>query len=265
MSEVVIRINDLGKRYSRNPVRSYIPNPTLREALSGLIDRSRRGVGNSGSQDTTFWALREVTFDVERGQTIGIIGSNGAGKSTLLKILARIILPNEGYAQVQGQAGSLLQIGLGFHPDLTGRENVYLNGAVLGMKRATVAERFDAIVDFSEIEDFIDTPVKRYSHGMYVRLAFAVAVHMEQDILLIDEVLAAGDLQFQQKSFEKIRAITSGGKSVLIVSHAMNKIRELADRAIWIDGGRIRSMGEADSICGEYEEASLKRSPPSAP
>jgi lipopolysaccharide transport system ATP-binding protein len=202
--------------------------------------------------DTRFWALQDVSFEVKRGEVVGIIGRNGAGKSTLLKILSRITKPTKGHATINGRVGSLLEVGTGFHSELTGRENIYLNAAILGMRRAEVERKFDEIVAFAEVEKFIDTPVKRYSSGMYVRLAFAVAAHMETEVLLVDEVLAVGDAQFQEKCFEKMRSIRNVGRTILFVSHNMSAIRQICQQGIELETGRIYAHGEIGSVVDAY-------------
>jgi lipopolysaccharide transport system ATP-binding protein len=200
-----------------------------------------------------FWALKDVTFDVHRGEVIGIIGRNGAGKSTLLKILSRITEPTEGSAKIRGRVASLLEVGTGFHPELTGRENVYLNGAILGMHRTEIARKFDEIVAFAETEKFLDTPVKYYSSGMYVRLAFAVAAHLEPEILIVDEVLAVGDQEFQKKCMGRIQQVASGdGRTVLFVSHNIGTVRKLCDRAVYLRGGKVMNIGPSEDIVAEY-------------
>jgi lipopolysaccharide transport system ATP-binding protein len=200
----------------------------------------------------TLWALKEVSFEIKHGEVLGIIGRNGAGKTTLLKILSHITEPTEGRAIIHGMVGSLLEVGTGFHPELTGRENIYLNGAILGMKRDAIKRRFDEIVAFAEVDQFIDTPVKRYSSGMYLRLAFAVAAHMEQEILLVDEVLAVGDAAFQKKCLWKIGEVSKIGRTVLFVSHNMTAIKSLCKRAIWLDKGWMIKFDEVNSTISEY-------------
>ncbi len=199
-----------------------------------------------------FWALRDVSFEVKRGEVVGIIGRNGAGKSTLLKILSRITEPTEGRVELDGRVASLLEVGTGFHPELTGRENIYLNGAILGMTRAEIRKKFDEIVAFAEVEKFLDTPVKRYSSGMYVRLAFAVAAHLEPEILIVDEVLAVGDAEFQMKCLGKMQAVSRTGRTVLFVSHNMAAIEALCDKAVYLSSGRVHGVGDVGQWVGEY-------------
>jgi lipopolysaccharide transport system ATP-binding protein len=203
------------------------------------------------------WALKDVSFEVKRGEVVGIIGRNGAGKSTLLKILSRITEPTEGYADIIGRVGSLLEVGTGFHPELTGRENIYLNGSILGMKRAEIERRFDEIVAFAEIERFIDTPVKYYSSGMYVRLAFAVAAHLEPEILLVDEVLAVGDAAFQKKCLGKMQEVGREGRTILFVSHNMTAVQNLCQRCVWLDSGRTSEDGPSGQVISSYLKTSF--------
>jgi lipopolysaccharide transport system ATP-binding protein len=253
VSEVVILAKDLCKRYSITGSR--LPYRTLREsvvsAANSALQRLRDSQSSSDKPDIV-QALEDVSFQVVCGEVVGIVGRNGAGKSTLLKILSRITRPTSGWAQVHGRVGSLLEVGTGFHPELTGRENIYLNGAILGMKRSEIARKFDEIVAFAEIEKFLDTPVKRYSSGMYTRLAFSVAAHLEPEILLVDEVLAVGDAAFQRKCIGKIGAVAKEGRTVLFVSHNLRAITGLCKRAIWIDQGRIRQNGPADCVVEQY-------------
>jgi lipopolysaccharide transport system ATP-binding protein len=227
--------------------------PTLRDALAAAamnpLARLRKAVRKSKE---TIWALNDINFEIQRGEVVGVIGRNGAGKSTLLKILARITEPTKGRIQLYGRIASLLEVGTGFHPELTGRENIFLNGAILGMRKAEIKRKFDEIVSFAEIEKFISTPVKHYSSGMYVRLAFAVAAHLEPDILVVDEVLAVGDLAFQQKCLGKMREVTNEGHTVLLVSHTMATIRRLCKKSIWLDGGRIRALGASEDVIQSY-------------
>jgi len=231
MSDIAIRVENLSKRYEIG--RAGTRHDTLRDALAGLFRGEDRG------RSEAFWALRDVSFEVKRGEVVGIIGRNGAGKSTLLKVLSQITEPTGGRAEIHGRVGSLLEVGTGFHPELTGRENIYLNGAILGMRREEIARKFDEIVAFSEIEKFLDTPVKRYSSGMYVRLAFAVAAHLEPEILLVDEVLAVGDAAFQKKALGKMGDVVNEGRTVLFVSHNMAAIRSLTSRALCIQRGEV--------------------------
>ena len=209
-------------------------------------------------EDELIWALRDVSFELGRGEVLGIIGRNGAGKSTLLKILSRITDPTEGYADVWGRLASLLEIGTGFHQDLTGRDNVYLNGAILGMRRTEISAKFDQIVDFAGVEKFIDTPVKRYSSGMYMRLAFAVAAHLDPDILVVDEVLSVGDAEFQAKSLGKMREVSGQGRTVLFVSHNMSAVRTLCDRAILLKEGRVAADGAVEAVVTQYLAEAVK-------
>ena len=216
----------------------------------------------AGDDVEEFWALKDVSFEVKRGEVVGIIGRNGAGKSTLLKILSRITEPSEGRVTIKGRVASLLEVGTGFHPELTGRENIYLNGAILGMSRAEIRRKFDEIVAFAEVEHFLDTPVKRYSSGMYVRLAFAVAAHLEPEILIVDEVLAVGDAEFQKKCLGKMDHVAKQGRTVILITHQMNQIRNLCDRCNWLDRGRVRASGPSLEVIGSYE-ASLVENVPS--
>ncbi len=204
------------------------------------------------------WALKDASFEVSPGEVVGVIGRNGAGKSTLLKILARVTKPTEGLAKVHGRLGSLLEVGTGFHSELNGRENVYLSGAILGMKKREIAQKFDEIVAFSEIEKFIDTPLKHYSSGMQMRLAFAVAAHLEPEILLVDEVLAVGDIAFQKKCLGKMSDVARGGRTILFVSHQLTQVRRLCERAIWIDAGKVHMNGPTGEVLGNYESAMSK-------
>jgi lipopolysaccharide transport system ATP-binding protein len=246
----IIRAEDLSKAYHLGGADgSY---STLRESLMATVrapfGRRRNGPG----EDQTVWALKHVSFEVLPGEVLGIIGRNGAGKSTLLKILSRITEPTTGRARIRGRVGSLLEVGTGFHPELTGRENIFLNGAVLGMKRGEVAQKFDEIVAFAEVERFMDTPVKHYSTGMYMRLAFAVAAFVEPEILLIDEVLAVGDAEFQKKCLRKMGDVSRDGRTILFVTHNMTAVKSLCSRTIWLDGGRIVNAGETEEVISDY-------------
>jgi lipopolysaccharide transport system ATP-binding protein len=223
---------------------------TLRDVLVSALQRF--GKQRSNDQNTTIWALKDVSFNIEQGQAVGIIGSNGAGKSTLLKVLSQITDPTTGRVELHGRVGSLLEVGTGFHPELTGRENIFLNGAILGMSRAEIRHKFDEIVAFAEVEKFIDTPVKRYSSGMYVRLAFAVAAHLEPEILLVDEVLAVGDAAFQKKCLGKMGDVAKGGRTVLFVSHNMAAVAQLCQKAVWLEGGRIRQIDSSEKVVKDY-------------
>jgi lipopolysaccharide transport system ATP-binding protein len=255
MSSVVIRAEGLGKRY----LIGHQAEPERYTALRDVITRGARGLARSaadmirgrqlvaGDAVEEFWALRDVSFEVKRGEVVGIIGRNGAGKSTLLKILSRITEPSSGRVTIKGRVASLLEVGTGFHPELTGRENIYLNGAILGMTRAEIRGKFDEIVAFAEVEKFLDTPVKRYSSGMYVRLAFAVAAHLEPEILVVDEVLAVGDAEFQRKCLGKMGEIARGGRTVLFVSHNTRSIVQLCDRGLLLASGNLDFDGSASS------------------
>lgn len=250
----IIKVDALSKQYRLGTQKE--PYSTLRESIAGTFrlpfEFFRR---NGHSERNAIWALKDVTFDVKPGEIVGLIGKNGAGKSTLLKILSRITEPTEGYAEVFGRVGSLLEVGTGFHPELTGRENIFLNGAILGMQRSDIRRRFDEIVAFAELEKFIDTPVKYFSSGMYVRLAFAVAAHLEPAILIIDEVLAVGDANFQRKCLGKMSDTVREGRTVLFVSHQLNQIRRLCSKAIWIDHGRISKSGSTEAVVAAYESS----------
>src|SRR5256884_4446960 len=253
--DVAIRCQGLGKQYRLGPRQRY---RALRDTLPALALapfrglRSAIGFGRPTAQGATLWALRDVSFEVSAGEIVGIIGANGAGKSTLLKILSRITAPTEGQAEIHGRVGSLLEVGTGFHPELTGRENVYLNGAILGMRKAEIEAKFDEIVAFAEVERFVDAPVKHYSSGMYVRLAFAVAAHLDPEILLVDEVLAVGDARFQQKCMGRIGEIGRSGRTVLFVSHNMNAVAKLTTSALYLDGGRLAAQGPTNAGVQQY-------------
>jgi lipopolysaccharide transport system ATP-binding protein len=251
---IAIRVQGLGKKYTLcGPRERY---PTFRDAIVNTVKAPFRRFSPYASSGE-FWALKNVSFDVNQGEVLGIIGRNGAGKSTLLKILSRITSPTEGIADMYGRVGSLLEIGTGFHPELSGRENILLSGSILGMKRREIDAKFDEIVKFSEIEQFLDTPVKRYSSGMYVRLAFAVAAHLEPEILLVDEVLAVGDMSFQKKCLGKMGEIGKEGRTVLFVSHNMAAVSQLCQRAILIEGGRVKADGIPGSTIDTYLQDSL--------
>jgi lipopolysaccharide transport system ATP-binding protein len=254
VADTVITVEGLGKQYRIGAVKDA--NPTLRDAIAGAavapLRRLRHRGASTGGRTEVMWALRDVSFDVQSGDRVGVIGRNGAGKSTLLKVLTRITQPTEGRVELTGSVGSLLEVGTGFHPELTGRENISLNGAIIGMRRAEVRAKFDDIVEFAEIGKYIDTPVKRYSSGMYVRLAFAVAAHLEPEILIVDEVLAVGDLEFQKKCLGRMGDVAREGRTVLFVSHNMGAISSLCSRALLLDGGRLVASGPTSDVVGEY-------------
>jgi lipopolysaccharide transport system ATP-binding protein len=260
MSEYAISCRNVSKRYrigQREPYR------TIRDTITNTVSSPFRflrslseGKASTNGQhaDSTFWALNDISFDVRQGEVIGIIGRNGAGKSTLLKILSRITRPTKGYIEIHGRVGSLLEVGTGFHPELTGRENIFLNGAMLGMKKAEIRRKFDEIVAFAEVEKFIETPVKRYSSGMYVRLAFGVAAHLEPEVLIVDEVLAVGDAQFQKKCLGKINDVAKHGRTVLFVSHNMDAVRKLCTRGILLEQGQMVDDGSSEQVIKKYIE-----------
>jgi lipopolysaccharide transport system ATP-binding protein len=247
MSQTVIRCEKIGKRYRLGVSKERYR--TLRETMTGLVKPSRWGSRTTASAPKQLWALKDVSLEIKRGEVLGIIGRNGSGKSTLLKVLSRITEPTAGFAEVRGRVGLLLEVGTGFHNELTGRENVYLSGAILGMKRGEIRQKFDQIVDFAEVTDFVDTPLKHYSTGMYLRLAFAVAAHLEPAILMVDEVLAVGDLAFQAKCLGKMQEVGNTGRTVIFVSHDLTAIARLAPRTILLQSGRVAHDGAtADAI-----------------
>ncbi len=264
MSQTVIQIEDLSKHYRLGVIggrrladdvnRVWAKLRSKPDPLS-KVDEETNHSGDSSTEE--LWALRQVSFDVKQGEAIGIIGRNGAGKSTLLKILSRITSPTSGEVRLKGRIASLLEVGTGFHPELTGRENVFLNGAILGMTKGEIRKRFDEIVDFSDVERFIDTPVKRYSSGMKVRLAFAVAAHLEAEILIVDEVLAVGDVEFQKKCLAKMGGVTSEGRTILFVSHNMVAVQTLCKSAVFLSDGRVTDTGNPSSIISKYLESSI--------
>ncbi|OBQ09599.1 MAG: ABC transporter ATP-binding protein [Anabaena sp. LE011-02] len=255
MSDTVIRVENLGKKYiighqqqeRYTALRDVITNKV--KSIGSLINPKEK-VGNPAFEE--FWALKDVSFDIKQGDRVGIIGRNGAGKSTLLKILSRITEPTKGSIKIKGRVASLLEVGTGFHPELTGRENIFLNGAILGMGKEEIKQKFDEIVAFAEVEKFLDTPVKRYSSGMYVRLAFAVAAHLEPEILIVDEVLAVGDAAFQKKCLGKMEEVGKEGRTVIFVSHNMATMTTLCQRAIWLVNGQVNSEGDAEHITSKY-------------
>jgi lipopolysaccharide transport system ATP-binding protein len=249
----IIRVENLSKQFRINGERPGVRYDTLRESLTRAVRSPlARWRGNGKAAADTIWALKDVSFDVMPGEIMGIVGPNGAGKSTLLSILTRILEPTSGRAELYGRVASLLEVGTGFHPDLSGRENIYLNGAVLGMKRREISARFDEIVAFAEVERFIDTPVKRYSSGMYVRLAFAVAAHLDPDILIVDEVLAVGDAAFQQKCLGKMDDVSHNGRTILFVTHNLGMITRLCERAILLQGGHVEMIDAAAAVVDSY-------------
>jgi ABC-type polysaccharide/polyol phosphate transport system ATPase subunit len=255
MSDIAIHAENLGKQYRIGDRARYL---ALRDVLAKTVKAPMRMFQRSASNAScngagTIWALKEASFEVREGEVVGLVGRNGAGKSTLLKILARVTKPTEGIAKVHGRLGSLLEVGTGFHTELNGRENVYLSGAILGMKKREIAQKFDEIVAFAEVEKFIDTPLKHYSTGMQMRLAFAVAAHLDPEILLVDEVLAVGDLAFQKKCLGKMGDVARSGRTIIFVSHSLTQIRRLCERAMWIDAGRVRMSGPTGEVVGSYE------------
>jgi lipopolysaccharide transport system ATP-binding protein len=268
MTDLAVRVEGLGKRYRIGAAGPRIS--TARQALTHLAAAPLRNLkrlrglsafDNDESADV-IWALRDISFELKQGEVLGLIGRNGAGKSTLLKILSRITPPSTGFAEMDGRVGALLEVGTGFHPDLTGRENVYLNGSILGMDRRYIARRFEEIVEFAGVGKFIDTPVKRYSSGMHVRLAFAVAAHLEPDILIVDEVLAVGDAEFQHKCLGRMNDVAGEGRTVLFVSHNMNAVQRLCRRSIWLDRGEVVADGRTADIVPRYLSGSLSDSQP---
>ena len=253
MTENVIHAEGLGKRYRVGERERYL---ALRDVLTrALTAPLRRGPRRTLDY---MWALRDVSFDISRGEVVGLIGRNGAGKTTLLKLLARITRPTAGFAEVHGHVGSLLEVGTGFHPELTGRENIYLSGAILGMTKRETDQKQDAIVAFSGVERYLDSPLKYFSTGMQMRLAFAVAAHLEPEILLVDEVLAVGDLEFQRKCLGKMQEVSESGRTIVFVSHQMNQIRRLCRRVLWIDVGQIREAGPTGKVIAAYEADLMK-------
>jgi lipopolysaccharide transport system ATP-binding protein len=263
VSDTVIQVENLGKKYiighehqeRYTALRDVIANRA--KALFNPFQNQKSKIQDSKEE---FWALKDVSFEIKQGDRVGIIGRNGAGKSTLLKILSRITEPTEGRIHIKGRVASLLEVGTGFHPELTGRENIYLNGAILGMSRAEIKKKFDEIVAFAEVEKFLDTPVKRYSSGMYVRLAFAVAAHLEPEILVVDEVLAVGDAAFQKKCLGKMEEVGKKGRTVLFVSHNMGAVSRLCNYSIWLESGRFKAFGDSHKITEDYLAASSSNS-----
>jgi lipopolysaccharide transport system ATP-binding protein len=263
MSDAIIIVENLGKKYRLRHQPQLGQYTALRDVIADKFKRLlQHGKSKNGSPPAIedFWALRDVSFEIKQGDVVGIIGRNGAGKSTLLKILSRITEPTTGSVQLQGRVASLLEVGTGFHNELTGRENVFLNGAILGMSKAEIKRKFDEIVAFAEVDKFLDTPVKRYSSGMFVRLAFAVAAHLEPEILIVDEVLAVGDAEFQRKCLGKMQAVSKGGRTVLFVSHNTTAVRALCTKGIWLDQGRLVEMGTAERVLDAYGSRALAES-----
>lgn len=260
MSETVIRVSNVSKRYRIGERERYLAlRDILAKSMSAPLQRFLGGNGKprENKESPHMWALKDVSFEVKRGEVVGIIGRNGAGKSTLLKILSRITRPTSGHAEINGRVGSLLEVGTGFHPELTGRENIYLNGAILGMRKAEIRRKFDEIVAFAEVEKFLDTPVKRYSSGMYVRLAFSVAAHLESEVLLVDEVLAVGDVAFQKKCLGKMRRVAGAGRTILFVSHNMAAIETLCDKGIVLSKGGKEYDGVSVGAVAAYLSSNI--------
>src|SRR4249919_1775753 len=262
MSETVIKVEGLGKKYiighqAKGGYKTF--RDQIGDNFKTVFSKTKKMLSGQmvveGDEMEEFWALKDVSFEVKQGETLGIIGRNGAGKSTLLKILSRITEPTSGRVEMRGRIRSLLEVGTGFHPELTGRENIFMNGSILGMSKREIDRKFDEIVAFAEIDKFIDTPVKHYSSGMYVRLAFAVAAHLEPEILLVDEVLAVGDINFQKKCIGKMGDVARAGRTVILVSHQLNQIRRLCHRALWIDDGGLRLDGHTHEVVSAYESA----------
>lgn len=254
MSNIAVQVEGLSKRYrlGQRQERYHSLRDTIAQQTKSIVSRFTPNAKRNPQPTSEFWALKDVSFEIKQGDQIGVIGRNGAGKSTLLKILSRITEPTCGTVKIQGRVASLLEVGTGFHPELTGRENIYLNGAILGMSKAEIRRKFDEIVAFAEVETFLDTPVKRYSSGMYVRLAFAVAAHLEPEILVVDEVLAVGDAQFQKKCLGKMGQVAGEGRTVFFVSHNMAAITALCNKAIYLANGQLQAVGTADYIVKAY-------------
>src|SRR5438128_2401051 len=247
----IIQVKNISKQF-RVGLSSSIA-PTLREALmAGLRSAFQPGNGNHAGERDLFWAVKDISFDVNPGEVVGIVGRNGAGKSTLLKIISRIIKPTSGEVNIYGRVGSLLEIGTGFHPDLSGRENIFLNGAIIGMRREEMRRKFDDIVAFAEVDRFLDTPVKYYSSGMYMRLAFAVAAHFEPEFLILDEVLAVGDVAFQKKCLEKMKQVSREGRTIFFVSHDLVSVRQFCNRALLVESGQLLDDGPVTAVTDRY-------------
>ena len=263
MNAYAIHVENIGKRYQLGALGMNYR--TLRDTLVDTFAATTQALLHAGErtqvskEDNRFWALKDINFDVKQGQVLGVVGRNGAGKSTLLKVLSRVTEPTEGYAEIHGRVGSLLEVGTGFHPELTGRENIFLNGAILGMKKTEIASKFDEIVAFSEVEKFIDTPVKRYSSGMYLRLAFAVAAHLEPEILVVDEVLAVGDAEFQRKCMGKMSDVAQQGRTVLFVSHNMSAILRLTEETLVLEKGKLVMRAPTQEAVDYYLSSGFSR------
>lgn len=260
MSDKIIEVKNISKKYRIGSVSSYY---SLRDVIAGIAKSpaqlfKKRAKVDEEIYSDEFWALKDVSFDINRGDILGVVGANGAGKSTLLKILTQITPPTKGEALLRGRVASLLEVGTGFHPELTARENIYLNGAILGMKRWEISNKFDQIIEFAEVGQFLDTPVKHFSSGMYMKLAFSVAAHLEPEILLVDEVLAVGDAAFQKKSLGKMSEVTKqGGRTIIFVSHNMGAIQSLCNRAILLDKGQLKSIGKTEAVVEKYLKNSI--------
>jgi len=252
----IVSVRSLSKQYH---VTRRVISPTLREALLQTI-RSPFGNHNGNGADETLWALQDISFEVNPGEVVGIVGRNGAGKSTLLKVLSRVVKPTAGEVDIYGRVGSLLEIGTGFHPDLTGRENIYLNGAIIGMRREEMRLKFDDIVAFAEVERFLETPVKYYSSGMYMRLAFAVAAHFEPEVLILDEVLAVGDVAFQKKCLEKMKQVSREGRTIFFVSHDLLSVRQFCTRALLFESGQLLDDGPVTEVTDRYLQLMSEKS-----
>jgi ABC-type polysaccharide/polyol phosphate transport system ATPase subunit len=254
MSQLAIQIDSISKYYRLGRRERYL---ALRDVLTNALKAPLRLLQGPGAEPEPehIWALKNVNLEVKRSEILGIVGRNGAGKSTLLKVLTRITKPTEGRARIWGRVGSLLEVGTGFHPELTGRENIFMSGSILGMRKSEIRSKFDQIVAFAGIEKFLDTPAKHYSSGMYTRLGFAVAAHLEPEVLLVDEVLAVGDIEFQKKCLGKMKEVSHGGRTVVLVSHQMNQIRRLCDKVLWMDNGQVRIIGPTAEVTGAYEAA----------
>jgi lipopolysaccharide transport system ATP-binding protein len=253
----IIEVENLSKRYRISHQKKNLSYFTLRDEITEIVRKPFDLLTGRRSNKEELWALKNITFNVRPGEVLGLIGPNGSGKTTLLKLLTRITAPTTGKAIIEGRIGSLLEVGTGFHPELTGRENVYLNGAILGMRKIEIDKKFEEIVAFAEIEKFLDTPLKRYSSGMGVRLAFSVAVHLDPDILLMDEALAVGDLSFQRKCLKKMGNVAQEGKTIIFVSHDMQAVRNLCQNVIWLEKGQIKQIGNAQEVINNYEKSNI--------